>query len=267
MTQSVTVQTDFRDLQQMAEGLVGRVHATHVILPAGDTVDEGEWAQWAIALYDGSSGLAGVGRCVTVVDNGEDREAHQRFDVVFDSLQFEDHEQRVFEHILALHGQGGDAIEVVVDAESIRPQVETEHSDAFVDVSTEFTGNNRVFSEQVNDNDALPDEKTMIASEDELVPAPGGEVNDVLPQRSVAQVSHTISYGNQSAAVAHAVQTMEDEQLEEPLSGERIAPRPVNGAVFAYANGIPFPAKPPRPDLEPSLRVTPAPRPAGMPEH
>lgn len=86
MTQSVTVQTDFRDLQQMAEGLVGRVHATHVILPAGDSVDEGAWAQWAIALYDGSAGLAGMGRCVTVVDNGSDREAHQRFDVVFDSL-------------------------------------------------------------------------------------------------------------------------------------------------------------------------------------
>jgi hypothetical protein len=268
MTQSVTVQTDFRDLQQMAEGLIGRVHATHVILPAGDAVDEGEWANWAIALYDGSAGLAGIGRCVTVVDNGDEREAHQRFDVVFDSLQFDDHEQRVFEHILALHGQGGDAIEEVVDAESIRPQ-NTDHSDAFVDVSTEFTGNNRV---QLNDNDELPNELTMVASDDELLPsipvAPGGEENDVVPARP--QVTHAISYGssygNQTAAVAHAVQTMEDQQ-EEPLSGERIAPRPVNGAVFAYSNGIPFPAKPPRPDLAPSLRVTPAPRPAGMKGH
>ncbi|HEX5656432.1 MAG TPA: hypothetical protein VFX59_04520 [Polyangiales bacterium] len=268
MTQSVTVQTDFRDLQQMAEGLVGRVHATHVILPAADSVDEGAWAQWAIALHDGSAGLAGVGRCVTVVDNGEEREAHQRFDVVFDSLQFDDHEQRVFEHILALHGSGdAEVIEEAVDVESIRPQTNSDHSDAFVDVSTDFTGNNRV---QLNDNDAIPDEKTMVASEEELVPAPGGGANDIVPQRPAAQVSHaTLSYGNQSAAVAHAVQTMEEEQLEEPLSGERIAPqsRPVNGAVFAYANGIPFPAKPPRPDLEPSMRVTPAPRPAGLPEH
>jgi hypothetical protein len=271
MTQSVTVQTDFRDLQQMAEGLVGRVHATHVILPAGDSVDEGQWAQWAIALYDGSAGLAGVGRCVTVVDNGEERDPHQRFDVVFDSLQFDDHEQRVFEHILALHG-GGDAgdevIEEAVDVESIRP-VNVDNSDAFVDVSTDFTGNNRV---QLNDNDDLPDEKTMMASEDELMPAPGGGANDVVPQRAAAPATHAAvsygnGYGNQSAAVAHAVQTMEEEQLEEPLSGERIAPRPVNGAVFAYTDGIPFPAKPPRPDLEPSLRVTPAPRPAGMPKH
>ncbi len=259
MTQSVTVQTDFRDLQQMAEGLVGRVHATHVILPAGDAVDEGEWAQWAIALYDGSSGLAGVGRCVTVVDNGEDREAHQRFDVVFDSLQFDDHEQRVFEHILSLHGSSEAGIEDVLDAESIPAPVNADHSDAFVDVSTEFTGSTRV---QLSDNDAIPGESTMIASEDELRP-----VNDVTPARPAAPVHPTVSYGNQSAAVAQAVQAIHEEQLEEPLSGERIAPRPVNGAVFAYSNGIPFPAKPPRPELEASLRVTPAPRPAGMPKH
>ncbi|HEY6876449.1 MAG TPA: hypothetical protein VI299_00440 [Polyangiales bacterium] len=266
MTQSVTVQTDFRDLQQMAEGLIGRVHATHVILPAGNAVDEGEWAQWAIALYDGSAGLAGMGRCVTVVDNGDEREAHQRFDVVFDSLQFDDHEQRVFEHILALHGQGGEAIEEVMDAESIRPHQSPDNSDGFVDVSTEFTGSTRV---QLNDNDEIPEEATMVASPDELqaVAMPiGGEANDVVPARPAPQVSHA-SYGNQSAAVAHAVQAMEEEQLEEPLSGERIAPRPINGGVFAYANGIPFPAKPPRPDLEPSMRVTPAPRPAGSGGH
>jgi hypothetical protein len=277
MTQSVTVQTDFRDLQQMAEGLVGRVHATHVILPAGDAVDEGEWAQWAIALYDGSAGLAGVGRCVTVVDNGAERESHQRFDVVLDSLQFDDHEQRVFEHILALHGTGGDVIEEVVDAESIRPHTHdhadhSDHSDAFVDVSPDFTGSTRV---HLNDNDALPEERTMLADDDELMPAPGGEQNDVVPQRPAAQASHVAvsygnGYGNQSAAVAHAVHSMElpvEEEHEEPLSGERIAPRPVNGSVFAYTSGIPFPARPPRPELEPSLRVTPAPRPAGMPEH
>ena len=33
MTQVVTVHTDFTDLNQMAQGLVGRVNETHVILP------------------------------------------------------------------------------------------------------------------------------------------------------------------------------------------------------------------------------------------
>lgn len=313
MTQLVTVQTDFMDLEQMAEGLAGRVHATHVILPAGDAVDEGEWAQFEIALHDGSAGLAGIGRCVTVVDNGDERAAHQRFDVVFDSLQFDTHEQQVFEHILALHGTGGQQLEEVadVDAESLPPQT-TEDTGAFVDVSTEFTGSQQVHVspesiepeavEQVDHDDIPLDpvagvphddtdddenaERTMIASVDELEPAvsdamsmnlePGGEDNDVVPHTHLAAPVRTgggssngASYGHSRTSAAHAVQPMIEEGFEEPLSGERIAPAPrvVNGAAFAYTNGIPFPAKPPRPDLEPSLRVTPAPHPAGTSSH
>jgi hypothetical protein len=302
MTQLVTVQTDFKDLEQMAEGLAGRVHATHVILPAGDAVDEGEWAQFEIALHDGSAGLAGIGRCVTVVDNGEERAAHQRFDVVFDSLQFDQHEQQVFEHILALHGTGGQHLEEVsdVDAESMPPQT-IEDTGSFVDVSTEFTGSEQVHvsPESIepgaveslsldpvagvphDDNDDDDNaEKTMIATTDELEPTvsdpesmymqPGGEDNDVVPHAHLAAPARTSSgngagYGHARGSAAHAVQPMLEEAFEEPLSGERIAtaPRTVNGAAFAYTNGIPFPAKPPRPDLEPSLRVTPAPRPSG----
>jgi hypothetical protein len=315
MTQLVTVQTDFIDLEQMAEGLAGRVHATHVILPAGDAVEEGEWAQFEIALHDGSAGLAGIGRCVTVVDNGDERAAHQRFDVVFDSLQFDTHEQQVFEHILALHGTGGQTLEEVadVDAESLPPQV-TEDTGAFVDVSTEFTGSHQVHVsaesiepgsvEQVEYDDIPLDpvagvphddidddenaEKTMIATVDELVPTvvadsltmnmqPGGEDNDVVPHTHLAAPVRTgngssngASYGHaRSTSAAHAVQPLLEDAFEEPLSGERIAPAPrvVNGAAFAYTNGIPFPTKPPRPDLEPSLRVTPAPRPTGPSSH
>lgn len=304
MTQLVTVQTDFRDLEQMAQGLVGRVHPTHVILPAGDAVDEGEWAQFEIALHDGSAGLAGVGRCVTVVDNGDERAAHQRFDVVFDSLQFDDHEQRVFEHILSMHGAGGEVIEEVVDAESLPPQQIDDDAGGYVEIHTEFSGSLQVegpsphsaASESYADDlfvdaSSIPSEEhdaedvgdnTMIASVDELEaaisdpeglrPQPGGEANDAVPHapasaaRSGGGSGGAAGYGTGRMSVAHALQTAPlEDVLEEPLSGERIAPqpRPLNGAVFAYSNGIPFPAKPPRPELDASLRVTPAPRPAG----
>jgi hypothetical protein len=305
MTQLVTVQTDFRDLEQMAEGLAGRVHATHVILPAGDAVDEGEWAQFEIALHDGSAGLAGVGRCVTVVDNGDERAAHQRFDVVFDSLQFDTHEQSVFEHILALHGTGGQALEEVsdFDAESLPPQG-ADDAGGFVDVSTDFTGSQQVQASDTYEEHAalsevpaedVPDDgdedgferedKTMVASVDELEaaisdpelprPQPGGEANDAVPHSAPALTpavgtrGNGASYGHSRSGAAHAVLASAVEEFEEPVSGERVAPVPriVNGATFAYTNGIPFPAKPPRPELEPSLRVTPAPRPAGSGGH
>jgi hypothetical protein len=290
MTQLVTVQTDFTDLEQMAEGLAGRVHATHVILPAGDNVPEGEWASFEIALSDGSAGLTGLGRCVTVVDNGSEREPHQRYDVVLDSLQFETHQQHVFEHVLALHGGGGQQLEEIAaeDAESLPPSHAAEDTGGF-DVSTDFTGSSAVSvpPDEVDDDltsiGDLPDERTMVASPDELesvvesIPSPGGEENDVVPQAAPHSPPALRSNGGgggyaHASAVAHAMHpAMLEEAFEEPLSGERIATvaqsRPVNGHSFAYTNGIPFPEKPPRPDLPPSLRVTPAPRPAGTSHH
>ncbi len=266
MTQLVTVQTDFRDLEQMAQGLAGRVHPTHVILPAGESVDEGAWAQFEIALHDGSAGLAGLGRCVTVVDNGDERMPHQRFDVVFDSLQFEAHEQRIFDHILALHGVGGRELEQVDgDAESLPPAL-AETTGSYVDVSTDFTNASSLPPEPaaVVADDG---EQTMVASAEELEAvtanyqsSPPDEATEAAPH--VAPAYSNGAYGR--AAIAHAVQpSPHDEAFEEPVSGERIAPsRPLNGTTFAYTSGIPFPAKPPRPELEPSLRVTPAPRPA-----
>ena len=276
MTQLVTVQTDFRDLEQMAQGLVGRVHETHLILPTGESVDEGEWAQFEITLFDGQSGLAGVGRCVTLVDNGDERLPHQRFDLVLDSLQFDTHEQSVFEHILALHGVGGAPIEDVsgMEAESLPPA----NDDSFVDDDgAELSGEDAV-SVAPDASEPTEDEHTMIASADELsslseppsvhIP-PGGEANDVVPHTPPARAPASGgSYGVATRGnAAHAVHPLLDE-LEEPLSGERIAPtrQPLAGGVFAYTNGIVFPKKPPRPDLDATLRVTPAPRPT-RPHH
>jgi hypothetical protein len=294
MTQLVAVQTDFRDIDQMAHGLAGRVHATHVILPAGEAVDEGEWAHFEIVLQDGSAGLAGLGRCVTVVDNGEERMPHQRFDVVIDSLQFDTDEQRVFDHVLALHGEPGDEIEQVADAdaESLPP---VSHDDSSFEVSAEFTGSVEIANSDVSElssvnpssvgyDEGQDEERTMIASAADIhafddepvsVPAPGGEENDVEPPalpmsgRSVGG-GGGYSHGHGGASTAHAIAPAAyGEELEEPVSGERIAPpvRAVNGTLFSYANGIPIPSKPPRPQLDATQRVTPAPRPASYNAH
>ncbi|MET0342650.1 MAG: hypothetical protein ABW252_16715 [Polyangiales bacterium] len=291
MTQQLTVQTDFRDIEQMAQGLVGRVQNNYVILPTGDAVDEGEWAQFEISLFDGSAGLAGVGRCVTLVDNGDEREPHQRYDVVLDSLQFDAHEQRVFEHILATHGvpleeeaevHAGEAESLPPGGHSEPPTIAAD--DDLVDVS-DFTGPHTRHAVEAAIEESEPEaDRTLTASDidieaalsnpEAMRPAPGGEANDAQPHlasRSAATVPGTSTYARGGGGAAHAFSPATspvaiDEMREEPLSGERIAPtRP--GPAFAYANGIPFPSKPPRPELDPSMRVTPAPRPAGSGGH
>jgi hypothetical protein len=234
MTQVVTVHTDFTDLNQMTQGLIGRVNDSHVILPAHEAVDVGEWVQFAVTLYDGSPAFAGVGRCVTFVDNGEDRQPHQRFDVVFDSLQFDTRGQQIYEHILALSGIEGGAEAAEEDASS----------GAIVDVSSDFSGASSVPAAALDDEG----ESTVIAGDAEL--------KEALARSAV----HNLD----ASEVASDYPPDEEYATNPPPAAPpvyRASNGAVNGATFSYPSGLPFPAKPPRPELDASQKVTPAPRP------
>lgn len=288
MTQVVTVHTDFADLNQMAQGLIGRVNETHVILPAQQPVDVGGWAQFTVTLSDGSPGLAGMGRCVTFVDNGEDRSAHQRFDVVFDSLQFDPRGQQIYTHILSLSGyeagaeasdeadERDESDEHSEDGEASDEQnAESAYEDAApVDVSSDFSVTS-VPPRMPDADDAS--EATVIADRGALQAAIAAASRPGAPQETTRPPA------------PHDVEDIHDEQAEswfppEPtplvpsagytaqLSEARVTqstayaeasytPEPLNGGSFHYDGGLPFPAEPPRPVLDPALRVSPAPRP------
>jgi hypothetical protein len=263
MTQVVTVHTDFTDLNSMAQGLVGRVNDTHVILPGPEPVDVGEWVQFAVTLYDGTPGFAGVGRCVTVVDNGEERLSHQRFDVVIDSLQFDSRGQQVFEHILTLNGAGGGELEG--EAGYAQPG----EDNSFEDVSAEFTASKiELPTEALHDSD--DDEATMIGESPAglaSVRAAGytqeDDEDDVfdqdtpVPPRPQAVVpSLAPAFSEPPAMPPAAAMASVPPSMPPPVVHTQ-----ANGASFSYPDGLPFPAQPPRPQLEPSQRVSKAPRP------
>jgi hypothetical protein len=245
MTQVVTVHTDFTDLTQMTQGLIGRVNDSHVILPAGDPVDVGEWVQFAVTLFDGSPAFAGVGRCVTFVDNGEDRMPHQRFDVVFDSLQFDDRAREIYEQILSLSNL------------DVEPGPEDgQEGTGSIHVNTDFSGSSSVPAADIDEDDA-----TVVASD--------GELRGALAQSAVHSVA-----GDDDVASVYPDADEEEHPTLPPQPGTlaslrsngaapapAYAARAVNGTSFSYPGGLPFPARPPRPDLDPGQRVTPAPRP------
>ena len=228
MTQVVTVHTDFTDLNQMTQGLVGRVNDSHVILPAKDPVEVGEWVQFAVTLYDGSPAFAGVGRCVTFVDNGEDRLPHQRFDVVFDSLRFDSRAEQIYQHILSLSGIDMPAVEAANDTGSFVDVGEVSMASSIPAAAFEEEGDATVVAGAEELQEALSRSAAHHVDEDEL--------QAIQRERRVAAAPVPTGYSN----------------------GAR--PQP-NGASFSYPGGLPFPAVPPRPELDPSLRVTPAPRP------
>lgn len=243
MTQVVTVQTDFTDLNQMTQGLIGRVNDTHVILPAGDPVDVGEWVQFAVTLYDGSPAFAGVGRCVTFVDNGEERMPHQRFDVVFDSLQFDDRARQIYEHILSLSG---------LDLEPSAEDLSAGTGSHSIDVSADFSGSNSVPAAEVEDEDA-----TVVASDSELREAMGNSAVHAVDGTDVA--SDYPDPDEEQPTIPPQPATLAS--LRSNGAPAPYVARPINGTTFSYPEGLPFPAQPPRPELDPGQRVTPAPRP------
>ncbi len=256
MTQVVTVHTDFTDLNQMAQGLVGRVNETHVILPGPDVVDVGDWVQFAVTLYDGTPGFAGVGRCVTVVDNGEDRLSHQRFDVVIDSLQFDSRGQQIFEHILMLNGPG--EAEATDDAGYAEP----DGTGSFVDVSEDFRsqpalaaygGQGEEEATVIGDRadvEAALSRSAMMDDDDEVavvtMPPPANAPNPESLRREAPVIV---------AAPAAAPVNGHASYVAAP-------PQSVNGMSFRYSGGLPFPNVPPRPQLDPARRVSKAPRPS-----
>lgn len=250
MTQVVTVATDFTDLNQMAQGLVGRVDPARVILPGPTPVDVGEWVNFAVTLQDGTPGFAGVGRCVDAVDNGEDRSSHQRFDVVIDSLQFDTRGQQIFEHILMISGyaedeqpgddeQGYEGFPTNGQPEPATLDMNVEHSASALEVPDDaFSEVSLQTAERYGEDDA--GEATMVVDSHSALSSLVNE-DEERPTGPPISLDH-------------------DEAITSPPpAGARVAQ--TNGVSFAYPNGIPFPPTPPRPELPPTLRVTPAPRP------
>jgi len=264
MTQVVTVHTDFTDLNQMAQGLVGRVNETHVILPGPDVVDVGDWVQFAVTLFDGTPGFAGVGRCVTVVDNGEDRLSHQRFDVVIDSLQFDSRGQQIFEHILMLN----------TPAEGEEGYAEpdgAQEAHGFEDVSDDFVGRSQPAESYVQDDEAtvIGDRADVEAALERSARMEAEEDDDeialaTMPPPAEAQAARRREAEIAVAAPAPAIAVPVAAAAPAAVNGHaRSVPPPqsVNGMSFRYAAGLPFPNVPPRPQLEAERRVSKAPRP------
>ena len=100
MTHQITVPTPFADIAELAESFASRVDEERLMLPHSESIPENEWVEFAVTLGSGDVGLGGVGRCTGSFDNGEDRAAEHRFDVVMDQLQFDEMSQVYFERIL-----------------------------------------------------------------------------------------------------------------------------------------------------------------------
>jgi hypothetical protein len=223
---------------------------------------DGDWVQFTILLADQSPGLNGVGRATASIDGGSERPEGARWDVVFDSLSFDEPSEPVYAAMLEarrrLVGEdtldepvaaevsldedddGAAALPVDAAADSASPPVSMAAADeAVYDVDDRTTGAEMV----VDDLDGLV--------ESVKPSAPGGGAGAVGGAAWAPEPTGTGVLARPTLAPGW-----------RPEAPAPVPPRPSTGA-FAYPRGeLPVPPAPPRPELAPDQRVAPAPRPA-----
>ncbi len=131
MSEPLIVKTLFTDISDLAQGFVERVGEDQLILAAASKVVEGEWTQFIVLLGDGTPAFAGVGRCIEAADRGEDAAPESRYDLLLDSLRFEEDSQAVFDHLLLVRN------DLLGEEEPQEAANESDGSEAFpIDLNT-----------------------------------------------------------------------------------------------------------------------------------
>lgn len=308
-THAISIPTPFTDISELAENFASRVDEERLMLPHAEDVPEGEWVQFIVTLGDGTTALAGVGRCSQAFDNGEDRPSEHRYDIVMDSLQLDEMSQVYFERILTVRAtQMGEEpttgeVAVPADVEEVAvseppPPVEEDatYAGAFEDLSSmeaqpiEEVPEDDGFVDASADVMAVPAdaheiEEVPAASDweaegaytvgaddvapidEDLVPASAGPAPMALAipdQTAIYEVPGPVAPSALPSSFATATvltrRALMSSWSPEPLP--RMDPSPSSGLFdYAMGAGLPQPALPPRPEIDPSMRVRPAPRP------
>ena len=102
MTQALVIPTDFADISELAEGLVERVDEQRIILYGPQPYKVGMVVPFSIQLGDGSTAIEGSGVVAASVDGGDDRHPDARYDLVFESLDFDDSSYAVYQRMLLI---------------------------------------------------------------------------------------------------------------------------------------------------------------------
>ncbi len=337
MSYAISVPTPFNDISELAESFYSRVDEERLMLPNPDEIPEGEWVDFSVTLADGSAALAGQGRCTGSFDNGEERAAEHRFDVVIDSLQLDEMAQIYFERILLVRASyAGD--EPQTGEVSVPEEAQVELAEAAPEPAEEPA---EVYAEDAVADYAEPSEAYAEPSEayaeqpiiaDEYAEAPA-EVFE--PAAEAVEYEAAPVYEEAPVEAAYAEEPPAEEIAAEPLVAEaaeadweqsdatelgsieeyqsveqpvletpeeskiyelpppvapgalpsphavsevltrpflhatwspepqpRPDPSPASGYFqYAVGAGLPQPAEPPRPQLDPSFRIARAPRP------
>lgn len=268
MSYSISVPTPFTDINELAESFSSRVDEERLMLPNDQEIPEGEWVRFEVTFEDGTAALAGTGRCSGCYDNGDDRAPEHRFDIVLDALELDEMAQVYFERlIVARQSMAGEASTgqvaapppeepmsddtVAVDEMPSEPEAPVPQFDASAPAEWEESAPTEL--------GALPEQPQPRKSKQPAAPparltAPVGAIYDLPPPTKPGELPSPHANGSVLTR-RHVAASWAPIPAERPERG-------ASTGYFQYGQGVlPAPAAPPRPNLDDSLRVAPAPRP------
>jgi hypothetical protein len=265
----LTVPTAFADVVSLAQGYVNRADGERLLLPLPHAYPEGAGLRFVVLLADGTPAFAGAGLCSQVSDQGNAVDAAERFETLLDTLQFDERSRPVYEYIVAVrnasYAQGeeagdGDAVDVAEPEAEVEPYAESDEyatvdeAHAVITSHAPLTPAYEEPSEQVLWSPSQPgafDSDRAGAGPSWSPSAPPPPDDDVRSQPSFIPPAVPTGLLARPARVAHW----------QPAPPSRPTPRPVTGMFRYQAGPLPKPPRPPRPQLDPALRVRPAPHP------
>jgi hypothetical protein len=292
MTTQLMIPTPFSDLAELTENFAQRVDEQRLMLPHSEAMSDGEWVAFHVQLADGSPAFTGVGKVQGSFDNGEEHPPEYRFDVVLESLQFEGMNEVMFERLLVARESQvrGEPITGELSVEDLQRRAEARAASAEQELASAETRS----AESAESWDDAGDAASGFASADaiETQSAPlepitsevdVGDVEDVDrddPRAAAPRAAPAAapSRGERAAAAAPSPpreigklpspHSFNGQALTRPSLPSAWTPEPMprpdaaqSSGLFDYQGGVPRPASPPRPAIDPSYRVQGAPRP------
>jgi hypothetical protein len=250
-----SIAAPFPDIAELAQGYVDRADGERLLLPLPKAMAQGAPVRFVVYLSDGTPAFAGAGLCSESSDQGRAVAPEQRFETLLESLRFDARSRPVYDYIVAVRA----AVYAESDPEARIGSAgsDAESSDGASQVDVDATAVLDLFAQHRQPASGPIAHRTPTPSPDqdgELAFRPTPEHSThIAGTRDPSFIPPPIPTG----LLTRPARTMH----WQPAPPRRPTPRPASG-LFRYGlAGLPSPARPPRPELDPSLQVLPAPRP------
>jgi hypothetical protein len=250
-----SIAAPFADVAELAQGYVDRADGERLLLPLPKSMPVGAPVRFVIYLADGTPAFAGAGLCSESSDQGRAVAADQRYETLLDSLRFDERSRPVYDYIVAVRA----AVYANSDGQAPIAGAATDGESPQEEVDVDSTAVLDLFAQHRQ-------EPAMVGGASIYrTPVPGSD-QDERSFRGGPVDSSTYSGPREPSFIPPPIPTgllMRPARTMhwQPSPPRRPTPRPASG-MFRYGlGGLPRPERPPRPDLDPSLQVTPAPRP------